>query len=312
MREIFETVLEELRESVKVVDEVEEAAHARAVENSELLRSAMKRREEHRERVRQLVEHRNEIVEEKTNQIASILREKNIDIWLIFVRETSASQDPILPLLYGDSDLTWQSALLYSATDEKTAILGRFEMETAREVGVFTQIIPYDEDITTPLLTELDRLQPRSIAVNFSKSDPLSDGLSYGMYLNLADYLAGTPYHDRLISAEGVISAFRGRKTKTEIQRIRSAVSSTLDIYEKTFDQLSIGMTEQEIAKLMQAEVKLRGLDFAWPRNNNPAVNSGPDSPVGHNAPTGIRVEPGHLLHFDFGVKQDCYCADIQ
>ena len=63
---------------------------------------------------------------------------------------------------------------------------------------------------------------------------------------------------------------------------------------------------------MMQAEVIQRGLDFAWPRNNNPAANSGPDSPVGHNAATEIRIERGHLLHFDFGVREEDYCSDIQ
>lgn len=254
----------------------------------------------------------NQIVVEKTNQVANILRENNIDLWLIFVRETSAAMDPILPLVYGDADLTWQSALLFTSTNEIIAILGRFELETAREIGVFTQIIPYDEDIKTPLLIELERLNPQNIAVNFSKSDPLSDGLSYGMYLNLMEMLAGTPFVDRLIPAEAVIGALRGRKTNSEIQRIRSAVVNTLEIYSSTFAKISTGMTELDVAELMRAEVKQRGLDFAWPENNNPAVNSGPDSPVGHNAPTGIKIEPGHLLHFDFGVKQDGYCADIQ
>jgi Xaa-Pro aminopeptidase len=42
------------------------------------------------------------------------------------------------------------------------------------------------------------------------------------------------------------------------------------------------------------------------------AVNSGPDSPVGHSGPTDIRVQPGHILHFDFGVKYEEYCSDIQ
>ena len=43
-----------------------------------------------------------------------------------------------------------------------------------------------------------------------------------------------------------------------------------------------------------------------------PAVNAGPDSPVGHGAPTDIKLERGQLLHFDFGVRQDDYCSDIQ
>jgi len=252
------------------------------------------------------------IVREKTKQVAAILKENDIDLWLIFVRETSAFMDPVLPLVYGDADLTWQSALIFTSGNEKIAIVGRFEIDTAKEVGVFDTTIPYDEDIKTPLLNELDRLDPKHIAINYSKNDPLSDGLSHGMYLNLISLLEGSPYADRTMPAEKVISALRGRKTRTEIQRIRSAVVSTLDIYSLTFARISAGMTEREVAEWMQTEVKNRGLDFAWPENNNPAVNSGPDSPVGHNAPTDICIEPGHLLHFDFGVKQDGYCADIQ
>ena len=71
-------------------------------------------------------------------------------------------------------------------------------------------------------------------------------------------------------------------------------------------------MTEMEVADHMHSLMKEYGVDFAWPRENNPAVNSGPNSPVGHNGPTDIKIEPGHLIHFDFGVKYEGYCSDIQ
>jgi Xaa-Pro aminopeptidase len=254
----------------------------------------------------------NPIVIEKTDQIANILAEGGLDLWLVFVRETSAAGDPILPLVYGDADLTWQSALLFTPDQQKIAILGRFEIDTAQKVGAFDRVIPYDEDITPILLQELERIQPNQIAVNYSEDDVLADGLTYGLYLTLKRMLAGTPFNDRLVSAEQIISAVRGRKSKTEIERITAAITNTLEIFEETFSKLKPGMNEIEVAQVMQEQVDNRGLGYAWPKNNNPAVNTGPDSPVGHNAPTELVIEPGHLLHFDFGVKQAGYCADIQ
>ncbi len=254
----------------------------------------------------------NPIVIEKTRQTASLLKENNIDLWLTFVRETSAGGDPILPLIYGDSDLTWQSALIFTCSGESLAIVGRFETETAENLGAFSRVIPYDESIRSVLLAELERLNPAQIAINYSESDVLADGLSHGMYLNLLALLEGTPFTGRLISAEHLISSLRGRKSDLEIARIRQAIAITEEIYAKAFANLSPGMSEIEAAGMMQAEVLKRGLGFAWPRANNPAVNSGPDSPVGHNAPTGIRIERGHLLHFDFGVRESDYCSDIQ
>lgn len=71
-------------------------------------------------------------------------------------------------------------------------------------------------------------------------------------------------------------------------------------------------MTEIEIGEYMQKLANDYGVGLAWPAENCPAVNSGPDSPVGHNGPTEIRVERGHLIHFDFGVRYEEYCSDIQ
>jgi Xaa-Pro aminopeptidase len=132
------------------------------------------------------------------------------------------------------------------------------------------------------------------------------------MYEMLCEMLQGTPYPDRLISAEPIINALRGQKTPAEQARIRRAVEITDEIFQKTFSFIKVGMTEIEVGEYMWKLAREYGVGLAWPADNCPAVNSGPDSPVGHNGPTNIRIERGHVLHFDFGVKYEEYCSDIQ
>ncbi|HNO31805.1 MAG TPA: M24 family metallopeptidase, partial [Anaerolineales bacterium] len=156
------------------------------------------------------------------------------------------------------------------------------------------------------------RLNPDQIAVNTSPNNVHADGLTHSMYEFLIQYLAGTPYPNRLISAEPVINAMRGRKTKSELNRIQKAVEITEEIYRRTFDFIKVGMTEIDVANYMHALMKEYGVGYAWPRENNPAVNSGPLKVVGHNGPSEIKIERGHVIHFDFGVKWEDYCSDIQ
>jgi Xaa-Pro aminopeptidase len=251
------------------------------------------------------------LVQEKVDQAIAILSEVDIDLWLTFVRETSAGGDPVLPLIYGH-DLTWQSALFLTRRGERVAIVGHFETEAAQSTGAYPAVIAYDESIRPELLRTLERLDPRHIALNYSVNHVHADGLGYGLYQVLTRYLEGTPFVERFVSAESIISALRGRKTPGEIERIKAAVETTIQIYQRTFDTIQVGMTEREIADFMQAQVDELGLETAWERSGCPIVNAGPDSPVGHVEPTDLKVAPGQLLHFDFGVRQDEYCSDIQ
>jgi Xaa-Pro aminopeptidase len=252
------------------------------------------------------------LIQEKVDQAIEILKEQQIDMWLTFVRETSGVRDPALDLLIGANDLTWQSALILTRKGEKIAVIGNLEKDALQRLNVFSEILGYDKSVRELLRETITRLNPDRIAVNTSRNNVHADGLTHAMHQILCEYLVDTPYAERLVSAEPVISALRGRKTATEQARIRRAIEITDEIYDKTFDFIKVGMTEIEIGEYMHKLANEYGVGFAWPAENCPAVNSGPNSPVGHNGPTEIKVERGHLIHFDFGVKYEGYCSDIQ
>jgi Xaa-Pro aminopeptidase len=250
------------------------------------------------------------LVQDKVDQAIGILREKGIDLWLTFVRETSAHADPVLPLIYGDEDLTWQSALILTRSGERIA--GRLEAEAVRRNGAYATVIPYHESLRPDLLQTLERLNPQQIALNYSADDVLADGLSHGLYQVLLGYLDGTPFARRIASAGKLIGALRGRKTPGEVARIEAAIDTTLAIFARTYDYVQPGMTEGEVATFMQAQIEELGVAPAWNIGHCPTVNAGPDSAVGHVGPTEQKIARGQLLHIDFGVKQDDYCSDLQ
>lgn len=252
------------------------------------------------------------LIQEKVNQAIEILEEKEIDLWLTFVRETSGLRDPALDLLIGPNDLTWPSALILTRKGEKVAIIGNLEKDALQRLHIFDEILGYDMAVSDLLRDIITRLNPGQIAVNTSRNNVHADGLTHAMYEILRDYLKGTPYAEKLVSAEPVINALRGRKTPAELARIRRAVEITDEIYKRTFDFIKVGMTEIEIGRYMHELAHEYGVTYAWPAESCPAVNSGPNSTVGHSGPTEIKVERGHIIHFDFGVKYEDYCSDIQ
>jgi Xaa-Pro aminopeptidase len=250
------------------------------------------------------------LVREKLDQAEKILCEQEVDLWLTFVRETLLTSDPCLDLLAG-TYCAWQGAFLVSASGERIAIVGRFDASPVGEIGAY-DVVAYDESIRPALLETVERLAPRSIALNYSESDPAADGLTHGLWRVLQETFAETPFADRFVSSEAIVNALRGRKSADEIERIRGAMRETEEIFDRVSASLRPDLSELEIADLMHAEVDRRGLGYAWGRDHCPAVNAGPEKDVGHSAPGTLRTRRGELLHVDFGVSRTDYCSDLQ
>ena len=88
----------------------------------------------------------NNIINEKIHQAVGILKEKNIDMWITFVRESSIITDPMIDMIVG-GNATWQSAFIINKDGETTAIVGSIEEDNFRRPGIYQNVITYIKSI---------------------------------------------------------------------------------------------------------------------------------------------------------------------
>jgi Xaa-Pro aminopeptidase len=252
------------------------------------------------------------LLHEKADQAQALLAETGLDCWLTFARETDLHPDPGVEQVVG-AGVVRNSAFLFGAGGERVAIVANFDTSVIRSQGVFREVVGYDEDVRGPLLGALRRLDPKTIGLNYSLDDVTADGLTHGQWLLLQELLRGTPYLDRLTSAAPLLARLRGRKSPAEVERIRSAVTVTERVVELLTDEIRPGRSERDLAAFVRARFAALGAAPAWALEGCPIVNTGPASDLGHTYPSEtVRVEPGHLVHVDLGVRLDGYCSDLQ
>ena len=251
------------------------------------------------------------MIREKMAQAFGILEELNIDMWLTFVRESHTMPDPAIELIVGQH-VTWQTAWILTRTGHSIAIAGNLDVAAIEDAGNYQRVISYREGIAQPLREVLEEINPNKIALNFSSDSVMADGLTLGLYRTLMRILEGTPFSKRIVSSEGILSKLRGRKATAEVELIRRACQHTVEIYDMVTGFLAPGRSEREVADFMLAEVERRELPLAWDRDHCPAVFTGPDHAGAHYGPTDRKIEPGHIINTDFGVKVGGYCSDLQ
>lgn len=254
----------------------------------------------------------NELAAGKVEQAVGILDELGLDAWLVFVRETAESGDPALPLILG-LPMTWQSAFIVTRGGDRIAIVGHYEDEAVRSTGAWSEVISYVQGIGEPLRAALRRLDPKSIALDWSEDDVMADGLGHGLWLVLRRHLEAVGMADRVVSAEALVRRLRGRKTEAEVQRIEAAIALTQHLLEKVAAVARPGTTERDVWRFLRAQVAGAGAAPAWDPAQCPIVSTGPDSMIGHGLPSDtLAITAGRIFHLDFGVRLDDYCADLQ
>jgi len=252
-----------------------------------------------------------EMIKEKIEQAVRILNEKDIDMWLIFVRESSNIKDPSMDIVVG-TNCTWQSAFILTKNGDTNAILGSLDVANMKMQGTYKNVTGYLKSIKEPLPSCLHKYKPNHIAINYSRDSNLADGLTHGMYLELMDHLRDTDYVNRLVSSEEIIASLRGRKSPSEIAIMKEAINETLKIFDEITTFMKPGVSELEVASQIKSIVKQRGYKLAWEPDYCPSVFTGPDTAGAHAGPTDRRIQPGHVINIDFGINKDGYCSDLQ
>jgi Xaa-Pro aminopeptidase len=104
------------------------------------------------------------------------------------------------------------------------------------------------------------------------------------------------------------VERLRESKDPQEVALIRRAAEIAVHALERTIQQLSVGMTELEVAGVLEKALRDAGSEgFPFPS----IVASGPRAALPHARSSSRAIERGDLLLLDFGAEHQGYCSDI-
>lgn len=242
---------------------------------------------------------------EKREQLDGLLAQMEADCWLVYCREGS---DPST-LLYIGYPMVGESAFFFAKSGLKLAIVANYDRLAAEEVRVFDEVIAYGLDgIEKPFRAAMSRIAPKKIALNYSTSDFLADGLTHGLFRRIRELSNEPDLEARVVSAENLLVPLRARKTPEELRRIQVAIDTTQRIFEDVAGFAAPGMTELEVGAFIHDRQVEYGTPGAF---GDSAIVATGDVGVGHRNPGPYPLRAGDVLIVDMGVTYRGYTSDF-
>jgi len=245
--------------------------------------------------------------------MVAAMRRSGVDAWLVVTRE--GTTDPVAFDVAADHAVGRAACLFVDKGDhlERVAIVASYDTETFEKSGLYLRVVPYGkEGAGAALKAEIEKLNPKLIAVNMSKDEALADGMTAGNLQWLRDTI-GADYSKRLVSAEALLVSYRSRKTPAEIAKLRGVVKKTELILAEALSPAVIvagKTTEKDVADFIRKRRKEMGLGASWEEDQDPNVMAG--LARGHSAASGATIQPGSIVRIDAGMDEDGYKTDIQ
>jgi Xaa-Pro aminopeptidase len=241
------------------------------------------------------------------------LRRANVDSWLVVTREGTV--DPVAFDVAAEKAVGRAACLFVDRGEklESVAVVASYDTDAFEKSGLYTRVVPYGKEGAGPALkAEVEKYNPKAIAVNQSAFEPLADGLTAGSLQWLRDAL-GADYSKRLVSAEALLVSFRSRKGPAEIAKMRGAVQKTEKILAEALSPAVIvpgKTTEKDVADFIRKRRKELKLGPSWEEDQDPNVMAG--LVRGHSEASDNLILPGSVVRIDAGVDEDGYKTDIQ
>jgi Xaa-Pro aminopeptidase len=191
------------------------------------------------------------------------------------------------------------SALLLVSPHETVFLTDfRYETQVVDEVGDLARVIIESTSLWAGLWQQLAAL-PHLHVIGFESAH-----ITHRDFERLLD--AGARWQWR--PAVDIVERLRERKDATEVASIKRAADVATRALERTLPLVRAGMTELEVAGLLEHALRDQGSEgFAFPT----IIAAGARSALPHAHPTSHRVASGDFLLFDFGAVVEGYCSDV-
>jgi Xaa-Pro aminopeptidase len=240
------------------------------------------------------------------NVIPMLMERENIDMWIINAREYN--EDPVIKTML---PATWQSArrrtiLVFSDNGDKVERLAvaRYDIGRFFKTAWDKEEQPNQWQRLAEIIKERD---PSNIALNYSSTFALADGISHSEYKALTTALP-KKYQRRIVSGENLAIGWLETRTQPEMTVYPMICQIAHDIIKEGFSERVIqpGVTTTKDVEWWYRE-RIRDLNLtAW---FHPSVSvqraADPDTSFLANfskRPAQNTIRPGDLLHVDFGI----------
>ncbi|MEM7736461.1 MAG: M24 family metallopeptidase [Deinococcota bacterium] len=241
---------------------------------------------------------------EKSQQARALLEADSL--WLTLTREGS---DPATNLLF-DASVSGNAAFMLHPDAGVLAIVANYDEGHVERLGVFNDIQAYEKSFEDALKASLAKSSPKTIYINFSETDHLSDGLTHGQFLRLQKLCNEVLPNTTLASSAPHLAKVRGCKTPDEVRRLKVAINASNTLYEKLLPTLQVGQSEREIqAKMLEIAADM-GFDMELGDYGGALVCINRVG-LAHRAPGDDRVQGGDLVILDHGLYFEGYCSDL-
>jgi len=251
--------------------------------------------------------------EKMRTHLLPTMREHGVDLWIIMSRENNV--DPALDLFGGYGISGWyghRNAYLFydNGTRLETTVIGT-HLSGHLEL-FYNEITSYGEEGLAPHLRRyIQERNPATIAINQSYSISMADGLS----AELADYLfnvLGDRFGPRVVSSEPMFIDYVSTRTAAETEIAEEAAVATWDILRTAFSSevITPGQTTlMDVYWWVKDEWMRRDLEFNFPASFDIQRQGLEGALDDHDDPV---IQPGDLLHVDFGVRLSGLVTDQQ
>lgn len=250
-----------------------------------------------------------EILEERFNTVVPALMERTgIDMWIIISREYN--EDPLLKTMLPS---TWLSArrttmiVFYQDAKKKSLekmAIARYNVGESIKASWDMKKFPDQWDALVDIIATRN---PQKIGLNISENFAHADGLDHTHYDMLMKKLPST-LKSKVVSAEPLAVGWMETRTEKEMQIYPKLVAITHDIIKEGFSSKVVTpgvTTTDDLVWWFRQKLTSLGL-ITW-FHPSVAIQRSDSTSFEHlrsfsNRPKDDVVQPGDLLHVDFGI----------